>query len=142
MMTQGFNELKKQKQLKTSLLNMNCLFRLRVDFEILQTTGTVGERNVYTNTTHHATYTQHHEHTHHTTYIHHTHIIHTLHHTPYTHTTHHIHIHIHTHFKASSSITIAMSVSTQIQNIELKPKLTTVPLEKQKRLLPKCPNTA
>lgn len=29
-----------------------------------------------------------------------------------------------------------MSISTQIQNIGLKPKLTTVPLEKQKRLLP------
>lgn len=65
---------------------MNCLFRLRVDFEILQTTGTVGERNVYTNTTHHTTYTPHHVHTPHTYHTHTApHTIHTY-HTPHTHT--------------------------------------------------------
>lgn len=122
---------------------MNCLFRYTSrSYKLLAQLG----KEMYTHT-----HTHKHHTTHHTTYTHTTHSTHTPHstpyhvHTPHTYHTHAVphttHTHTYTHFKASSSIRIATSVSTQIQNLELKPKLTTLPLEKQKHLFPKCPST-
>ena len=40
--------MSQRKQLQTSLLNMHCLFRLKVDLEILLATGTTGKSHAHT----------------------------------------------------------------------------------------------
>ena len=47
-MTQGL--MSQRKQLQTSLVNVNCLFRLKVDLEILLAPGTTGKSHVHTHT--------------------------------------------------------------------------------------------
>ena len=42
--------MSQRKQLQTSLVNVNCLFRLKVDLEILLAPGTTGKSHTHTHT--------------------------------------------------------------------------------------------